>query len=103
MVMTTIVTKTLRTLAECENVIERGLATFVEVGQALMEIRNRRLYREQYETFEDYCRERWGWSKTHVNRQIDAAQVAMTLTPMGVIPTNTGASEWEQLFPTTSQ
>jgi len=47
-----------------------------------------RLYREQYETFEDYCRERWGWSKTHVNRQVDAARVAAALTPIGVIPAN---------------
>ncbi len=54
-----------------------------------MEIRDSRLYREQgYGKFEDYCRERWGWSKTHANRQIQAAEVVGNLTPIGVIPAN---------------
>lgn len=71
------------TLAECEAVIERGLATFVAVGGALMTIRNRRLYREQgFDRFEDYCRERWSISKTHANRLVDAAEV-VTATPIG--------------------
>jgi phage N-6-adenine-methyltransferase len=75
------------TLAECEVTIERGLETFVEVGQALAAIRDGRLYRESgYTRFEDYCRQRWGWSKTHANRQIEAACVAASLTPMGVTP-----------------
>ena len=43
-------------LAELEAIIETGTQTFVEVGNALLEIRKRRLYREQgYKTFEDYC------------------------------------------------
>jgi len=84
--MTTIVT--LRTLAECESVIERGLATFVEVGQALMEIRERRLYREQYETFEDYCRERWGWVASRARQLIAAAEVAKTVTMVTLPPPN---------------
>ena len=75
------------TLAECEQIIERGLTTFVEVGQALMEIRDQRLYREQYGTFEEYCRKRWGWSRIHVHRQIEAARVA-SLLPIGNTPTN---------------
>ena len=39
-------------LAECEAVIERGLATFVEVGRALLHIRDERLYRAAHRTFE---------------------------------------------------
>ena len=50
-------------LAECEAVIERGQQTFIEVGQALMEIRDSRLYRETHATFEAYCNERWGWTR----------------------------------------
>lgn len=34
-----------------EEVIDRGLATFIEVGQALLAIRDRRLYRMAYATF----------------------------------------------------
>lgn len=75
-------------LAELEAVIAGGLQTFVDVGLALLEIRDSRLYRESHGTFDDYCRERWHISKTHANRQIEAAEVAGLLTPIGVIPTN---------------
>src|SRR5262245_29388958 len=76
-------------LKALEAIIEHGLQTFVEVGAALFEIREQRLYREQgFTTFEEYCRKRWQWSKTHANRQIQAAEVAHNLTPIGVIPKN---------------
>lgn len=61
-------------LRECETVIERGLATFVEVGTALARIRDGRLYRATHATFEDYCRERWGFSRNYANKQIAAAE-----------------------------
>jgi hypothetical protein len=63
-------------LLELETVIERGQKTFVEVGNALSEIRESRLYREHFATFEDYCRERWGWERRHAYRLIDAAAVS---------------------------
>jgi phage N-6-adenine-methyltransferase len=59
-------------LAECEAVIERGLATFVEVGNALLEIRDDRLYRETHRTFEDYCRERWAGTYFAHRQNVDA-------------------------------
>lgn len=69
-----------RTLEECERVIERGLTTFVEVGQALMEIRDGRLYREQgYGTFEDYCQKRWGWSRDYAYKTMRSAEVVQVL------------------------
>ncbi len=73
-------------LAEEEAVIERGLTTFVEVGTALMKIRDARLYRDTHETFEDYCRERWGWSRQRSLQLIDGAEVARLLTTTVVIP-----------------
>lgn len=79
------------TLAECEQVIERGLATFVEVGQALLRIRDERLYREQFGTFEDYCRGRWGWGRNYVNKQIAAAETADALGT--TVPTERVARE----------
>ncbi len=48
---------------------------FIEVGTALMEIREGRLYREQgYETFEAYCQERWGWSRRYSYNLMVAAE-----------------------------
>ena len=38
-------------------------------------------------TLEDYCRERWGMSRVHAHRQIEAAKVASNLLPTGNIPT----------------
>lgn len=74
-------------LAECEATIERGFQTFAEVGTALLEIRDARLYRSEFGTFEDYCRERWNMSARHATRTIDAAQVIATIGPIGPIPT----------------
>ena len=53
-------------------------------GLALGMIREKRLYRETYETFDRYCLERWKLSKTHVNRLIQGAAVLKNLTPIGV-------------------
>ncbi len=63
-------------LAELEKTIARGKKTFVEVGLALAEIRDLRLYRRQYSGFAEYCREKWGWTKQHAYRLIEAAPVA---------------------------
>ena len=70
-------------LAELELVVKGGLATFVEVGQALVEIRDRRLYRETHATFEAYCRGRWRMSARHANRTIAAAEVTALVGPTG--------------------
>lgn len=72
-------------LIELEGRIERGLHTFVDVGNALLEIRDGRLYRSTHGTFEDYCRERWGMVRQHANRLIAAAEVAGNLEPVGSI------------------
>jgi phage N-6-adenine-methyltransferase len=72
----------------CEEVIENGLQTFVDVGEALAEIRDQRLYRDNYNTFERYCQDRWGLSRTHIDRTISAAEVVRNLAPIGVKPRN---------------
>ncbi len=79
-------------LTTLEGVIERGLATFVEVGQALLEIRETRLYRETHGTFEDYCRERWGWSRDYANKQIRAAEVVGSLDTIVSKPRSEGVA-----------
>jgi hypothetical protein len=47
---------------ELESVVERTLDGFLECGRALIEIRNKRLFRQEFATFEDYCVKRWGFS-----------------------------------------
>ncbi len=63
-------------LDELERTIEHGLATFVEVGTALFEIRERRLYRATHPTFERYLAERWQMARRTGYAYIDAARVA---------------------------
>lgn len=76
-------------LAECEAVIERGLKTFVDVGNALLEIRDSRLYRAEFGTFEDYCRQRWNLSKPYATQMIQAAEVVGNLVAIAtVLPAN---------------
>jgi hypothetical protein len=45
----------------------------------------RRLYKEQFSTFEEYCQSRWGWTSTHARRLIEAAEVTteMKNAPIG--------------------
>ena len=74
-------------LERCEVVIKQGLQTFIEVGQALMTIREKRLYRIGFKTFEDYCVEKWSMDKRHANRLIQASETISNLGPIGpVIP-----------------
>lgn len=73
-------------LAECEAVIKRAMESWLEVGRAMRRIRNERLYRAEFATFQEYCGLRWQMSKSHANRMIDAAEVAKNLTPIGATP-----------------
>lgn len=62
-------------LADCEQRIERGLTTYIDVGRALGEIRDSRLYKGTYDTFEEYCRERWGFTDRRARQLVDAAEI----------------------------
>jgi hypothetical protein len=72
-------------LAELETVIERGLLTFIEVGSALMEIRNSRLYRQMSATFEEYCQQRWDLRRSRTYQLMDAAEVVENLKSSTIV------------------
>ncbi len=59
------------------------------VANALLEIRDSRLYRQQFPTFEAYCRERWGFERRQAYRLIDAAAAVNNV------------SNWTQTVPQT--
>jgi hypothetical protein len=73
-------------LAECEVIVARGWQSFVETGKALARIRDHKLHRAQYDTFEAYCRARWQYGKSHTYRLIGAAELLTYLSPIGDIP-----------------
>lgn len=70
-----------QTLDELEQVIEHGLESFLDVGNALLAIKVDRRYREAgYASFEDYCSKRWGISRRHGNRLVVAAATVEALS-----------------------
>lgn len=74
------------TLEGCEAIIERGLGVFIDVGNALIAIRDGRLYRREHDTFEAYCQARWNLSRKRAYDLTGAAEVVAALSPMGDIP-----------------
>jgi hypothetical protein len=68
------------TLVDCEAVIERGVRTFVEVGTALAQIRDGRLYRDTHATFEAYCEQRWELKRQRAYELMGAASVVSEIS-----------------------
>ncbi|AUB44284.1 Site-specific DNA-cytosine methylase (plasmid) [Nostoc flagelliforme CCNUN1] len=76
-----------------ERKVERA---FFEAGKALTELRDRRLYRSTHKTFEEYCRERFGFSRRQPYHLIEAAVIFDNLVEkcernVHILPTN----EWQ--------
>lgn len=67
-------------LDQCETTISRGLETFREVGEALMSVRDNRLYRTEFDTFDEYASTRWQLSERRLNQLISAAAVAKVIS-----------------------
>src|SRR5262245_34442237 len=68
-------------LAELETVIDQGMRTFLDVGNALLEIRESRLYRETHDTFAGYGEERWSFTDRRA-RQLMSAAATGTRVPV---------------------
>lgn len=67
-------------LKELEETVERGLQTFVEVGNALLEIREKELWRHyDVSNFTAYLKKRWQWSRQHGYRLINAAETVQRI------------------------
>jgi hypothetical protein len=64
-----------------ERKVERA---FFEAGKALMELRDRRLYRSTHKTFEEYCRSRFGYTRMAATYKIAAATVMENLSTIGL-------------------
>jgi hypothetical protein len=76
-------------LAQCEAVIERGLANFMEVGQALLVVRDKKLYRLSHKTFAEYCSDRWQLGRAYAYQAMAAAEVTRNLSAIAdILPTN---------------
>jgi hypothetical protein len=67
-----------------EDLIDSQQRSFYEIGKALREIRDDRLYCELlHETFEEYLKKRWDMGRAHAYRLIEASRVIDNLSPLG--------------------
>jgi hypothetical protein len=66
-------------LLECESIIRKEQAAFVRVGRALARIRDGKLYRTKYQTFEEYCEGEWDMSDRYGRALRTAADVVFLL------------------------
>ena len=70
-------------LQQCEQIIHDGIDIFYDVANALATVNKRKLYRDTYNTFEAYCREKWDMGRAQAYRLIDADEVKENLSPLG--------------------
>lgn len=65
--------------SELVAVVKRGMATFVEVGKALAEIRDAKLYRDSHETFAKFCDAEFQISDRRARQLIEAVHVTAVI------------------------
>jgi len=65
----------------CRQVAKDGLDTYWEVGRALLEIKESRLYRAEFATFEAYCEQELKCTKTYANYMVQGVKVLASITP----------------------
>lgn len=78
-------------LPELEKIIDRGLASFIEVGNALIEIRDAKMYGSEYATFDEYVDKRFGLTRQRAYQLIDATKTVTemsTVVGAELLPTN---------------
>jgi hypothetical protein len=68
-------------LRERETIIKDGEQVFIRVGTALAEIRDLKLYREKFGTFQEYVEQRLGWTRQRAYQVMEAAKVVKELPP----------------------
>lgn len=79
-----------RTLEACEADIAKGIEL---QAKALQTIRDKRLYRSEFGTFEEYCRDKIGKSRHWANRQIQFVEICANIAESGLVPIGTKISE----------
>lgn len=69
-------------LKKCEKFIATGRDAAVEANDALRQIRDQKLYREDFKTFEEYCFKTWSLRRSTAYQRITWAQAQEILSAM---------------------
>jgi hypothetical protein len=90
-------------LIHLENLIANKQRNFYQIGKALKEINDARLYKLTcFDTFEAYTKNRWDMRKSQAYRLIDAYKVIINLSPIGDITLPVNESQARPLAQLTS-
>lgn len=79
-------------LQACERAIRKGLASFLPMCFAFLEIQKKELWvGKKFKSFQAYCREKWVLDYSQVSRLINAAEVVENLKSLKIpLPSNDG-------------
>ncbi len=83
-------------LDDLELVITEHESGFLKVAEALGAIWEEELWKPKYESFEAYCKSRWGWSSKHAKRMIRSAE-SVTRVAAEFAPIGAGNSDYQAL------
>lgn len=73
-------------LKACEIIIENHLQSFLEVGEALIKIKENKLYRAGFKTFEEYCQITWNFTSRYARNLIQSAEIIEELKSGTIVP-----------------
>lgn len=79
--MKTLTTSEANRLEQLTKTVRDNLEGAFAVGLALAEIKGAKLYRAEFDSFEDFCRERFSLARAHAYRLIESAEIKMS--PVG--------------------
>jgi len=72
-------------LADLETQVEQG---FVSAANALREIKESKIYKEQYGTWENYLKDRWGYNRDWYYKLVQASDVIKNVSNLNIfLPT----------------
>lgn len=72
----------------CCKIVSEGLKTFIQVGEALMTLREGKLYRAEYPgcTWDQFLEIKWGFTRQRANQLISASSLAQQLGTSVTVP-----------------
>jgi len=87
-------------LKKLENLFQKEINAWYRAGLIMRKIRDEGEYKKKYGTFENYLKERWGYSKQHGHRLINSAEIYQKLEHKTLTGKDTEKSPIGDFLPT---
>ena len=88
-----------RNLSQLKETVTKNLSATIEAGLALKEIKDRELWKEEAESFQAFCVDNWGVSRSRAYQLIECAEIVTELPPQlsTMVDTERGARELKKV------